>query len=666
MAVQASAEPRMITYPNGGRLVESAAELPDLTNAKELFLDFETTSFHNSTPAFNSFKGHRIAGICVTSDDTDGAWYVPLRHHHPDGTSHPGNIDLDAGLRWMRDLIGSCKDWVNHGVKFDAHFAAADGANFNGRLVDTLTAAKILDSDRLYKGGYGLKALSPAWLDDDIDQLVDAIKVYLDSVRLPRNKKAKDYGLIPPDIMSPYGCQDVITGRRLWRYIQKNMPEECMGVLETEIKLTPVLFDIEREGMRVDPGELRKQELILMTELVMLEEKLENELGFNCNPAGTNDCYEVLVNHFGLPVLAYNEKSGNPKFDKPTLKSYLAHPIVATSEKITGVVNQLLHYRKRHTLLTFFVQPYIEHEVDGVLHPDYNQAVRSGRMSCKRPNAQQLSKEAKQLIHPGEGMAFGSYDYSQIEFRLMVHYIKDVEAIQAYTDDPDTDFHLWIANVCGIPRRPAKTVNFGIGYGAGKRKVMEMLKGNMDLMGKLMDQVEQLITDGKLHESKLKDMFDVLCTRRAEEVYNIYHDRLPGIRITSRRATGAAKSRGYVRNAYGRRAHLPELAAHLAFNRLVQGCAADVMKERTVAVAPRYNQTIRDLGIKLAASVHDETLFVGPAEVMRDPWTVTTIVQILEDTAVTFRVPIRTSAGFSLNSWAEASGDDGSVEVIRV
>ena len=398
----------------------------------------------------------------------------------------------------------------------------------------------------------------------------------------------------------------------------------------------------------------------------MLEEKLCKLLERNSlNPASSPECYDVLVTYMGLPVLAYNEKTGNPKFDKDTLQSYLAHPIVLASDRYTEVITLMLHYRKRHTLLTFFVVPYSEHQVDGLLHPDYNQSVRSGRMSCKRPNAQQLSKEAKALIHPGEGLAFGSYDYSQIEFRLMVHFIKDTEAIAAYTDDPDTDFHLWIAKVCGISRKPAKTVNFGIGYGAGKRKVMQMLEGNMELMGKLMEKAEAEAKSHGLHESQVKELFHVLCRRRAEEVYNIYHDRLPGIRVTSRTAAGRAKSRGWVHNSYGRRAHLPPIAAHLAFNRIVQGCAADVMKERTVAVAPRYNARIRAMGIRLAASVHDETLFVGNAELMRDPNTVTEIARVLEDTAVTFRVPIRTAAGYSTDTWAEASGDDGAVPIAR-
>ena len=653
----------MIKFPNGGRIVEHTSELPDLAHARELFLDFETTAFSPAVKAFNAYKGHRACGIAVTVNDEPGAWYVPIRHHDKSNTLHPANLDLDTVLRWSRDLITTCRDWVNHGVKFDAHFAAEDGAIFQGRLVDTLTIAKVLDSDRLYKGGYGLSALSLAWLEEDISPYENRLKSFLEGVKLPRNKKAHDYALAPPDILGEYACQDVITGRKLHRYIQKRMPAECASVVDTEIKLTPVLFDIEREGMHVDLKELKCLELQILYELQIIGQKLHETIGYAINPASPDDCYELLVNHWGLPILARDDKTGNPTFDKDALVSYLAHPEISGNEDRRETVSRMLHYRKRHTLMSFFVRPYIEHEVDGILHPDYNQSVRSGRLSCKRPNAQQLSPEAKLLVHPPPGCAFLSCDYSQIEFRLIVHYIRAVDAIQAYGDDPDTDFHAWVAKLCGIPRKPAKNVNFAIGYGAGKRKVMKMLASEMELMAELMTKVDGYIKTGRAHESQRKDLFDVLCQRRAEEVYNRYHDRLPGIKTTSRKAEQAARRRGYVFNAYGRRAHLPNTHCHLAFNRIIQGCAADVMKERTVAVAPRYNPEIRELGIRIAGSVHDETLFVGDAETTRDPRIVNLIVQILEDTAQDFRVSIRTSAGWSSSTWAEASSDDARLEI---
>lgn len=631
------------------RVVEHPGELPNFTGAKRLYQDFETTpaGFDPAGKAVNPYKGDSIAGIAVTADDCPYAYYVPVRHHFKDGTFMKGNLPIENVRPWLKDITETCEMWVNANVKFDAHFAHKEGATFRGRLRCLTTSAKVLDSDRTYKGGYGLKALSEAWLDEVITDLEDAVRSYLDTVKLPRNKKANDYGLVPIDLLGLYAGQDVLTARKLDHYIERMMPEDCRQVWEIEQLLTPVLFDMELEGMRVDQGQLEEAEMKILLELTHIEETLQKILGFPVNPSSSPDCYQLLCTHWGLPVLEYNEE-GNPSFDKDALAHYLLHPDVKSDEKRVTVVKLMQHYRKRNTLLTFFVRPYQEHNVDGLMHPDYNQAVRSGRMSCKRPNAQQLNKEAKSFILPGPGEAFLSCDYSQIEFRLIVHYTRALEAIKAYERDPDTDFHQWVADMCGIPRKPAKNVNFAVGYGAGKAMVTAMLAGNMELM--------QGLGDGMTPQQ-----FQAACRIRAEQVYEQYHEALPGLRPTTKSATANCLSRGYVFTAYGRRCHLPEKAAHIAFNRVVQGTAADLMKERTVALSPRYNDWMRSMGIKLAASVHDETKFKGEKEMMRDPRVVAKIVTTLEDTRVKFRVPIRAGAGWSDQTWEKACDDKHTV-----
>ena len=94
----------------------------------------------------------------------------------------------------------------------------------------------------------------------------------------------------------------------------------------------------------------------------------------------------------------------------------------------------------------------------------------------------------------------------------------------------------------------------------------------------------------------------------------------------------------------------------------MQSCAADIMKERTVAVAPRYNKWVRDHGIVLSASVHDETLANVPKEVSADLMTLKKMSEIFEDTQVKFRVPIRVSCGKSDKNWAEASSDKNEIK----
>lgn len=632
----------MIVLGNNSYLVESLSELPNFSRANELYLDFETTSWSPSEAAFQPYLGHSIAGAAVTADDCPDAYYVPVRHHFTDNRRHSDNVDEKQFRSWLQDVL-QCDNWINANVKFDAHFAAEEGAVFTGGLRCLTTAAKLINSDMLYSGGYGLKRLARDWLGepDWNDQVAD----YLRDVKLPRNRKAKDYGIVPADIMGAYACKDVLISRKLWAFIQHKLPEESKQIFDIEMKLTPVLFDMERRGLCVNVEQLERMEGNLMLELAQIEEWLHTNLKIAINPAKSADCYELLCNYWGLPVLKYKDdnEDNNPSFDKDTLLQYQLHPLVADDPVKKPVIEILKYYRKRHTLLTTFVQPYLLHQVDGILHPSYNQSIKSGRLSCKRPNAQQLSPEAKELIWPHEGMCWYSGDLSQVEFRLIGDYTNTYDVINRLNEDPDTDFHLWVAEMCGIPRKPAKNVNFAAGYGAGKTRIVEMLQNVMELM----DPEEIKGLTGR--------EFERYCKAKAEYVYTSYHQAIPGLKPTSRAATNKVLRRGYVLSAYGRRLHMPPKAAHMAFNRIVQGTAADIVKEATVALSPRYNEFIRSRGIHLVASVHDETLMEGEEAVLRNPETIRHIVSIMETANPSFRplrVPLRTSIAVSSGSWA--------------
>lgn len=621
----------MIEFSNGGKLVEDAAELPHI-RASRVFADLETTSGHPRLDALNPWHHSRVAGIAITTDDSPGSWYVPVGHH--DGR----NLPRDVVRAWAADVMAAADEWVNHNVKYDAHVLANDlGVMPPGRLVDTVTLAKIIDSDRGVRGGYGLKALSRTWLREDIDRYQESLAPYLD-----RNK---DWGAIPTDITAEYACQDVLTGRRLYRYEDAQCPEDCRRVWDTETELTYVLFDMERAGMGVDPQQLRVAEMLNIARMLKLEEELERIVGRSFRPHVSDDCFDVLCNQYGLPVMGRTEE-GNPSFDKHAMAAYSAHP-----EAPQEVVSRIMDYRHLHTLNSFFVTKYQDLHIDGTLHPSYNQTVRTGRMSCRDPNAQQLSSDAKALIIPRPGNVICSSDYSQIEFRIIVHYIRDEPCIAAYTEDPDTDFHRWVADMIPMPRRPAKNVNFMMGYGGGRNKCVSMLAANKDVVGGLLDRVEELVAEGEIKPDQRKRAFDVLCGRKANAVYDKYHETLPGLRRTSGDAARVCQRRGYVKNLRGRRRHLPSDAAHRAFNTLCQSSAADIMKERTVALW----KALRGTPIRIIGSVHDDTLTEGPRECFEDPRTLPAIASILEATDVTLRVPLRCSAGVSDANWLAAS-----------
>lgn len=624
----------MITFLNGGRLVTSVEELPDLRHAERLYADFETTSGDPKKKSTNPWHTCWPAGVAVTADKHIGAWYIPTGHHY--GV----NLPLEAVINWWSEIVETAQRWVNHNIKYDAHVSTnCWGVLPEMTLRCTLTRAKIIDSDRLK---YGLDDLSEAWLKEKISACYERMLPYLHN--------NKDYGAIPPDIMAEYACQDVITNRRLDRYIDGNLPEECQHVANVEEKLTSVLFKIERNGLRINPTQLKIKELQIYQEMSKLDEELHELTGRYFRPHVSEDVFDVLCNQYGLPVLAWNDPDEdgdrNPSFDKHAMVQYENHPFAPKD-----VVKKISRYRKINTINNFFVKRYQELNVVSYLHSAYNQAVRTFRLSCKDPNAQQLNAEAKELILPDEGHSFISIDYSQIEFRFIVHYIKDRAAIEAYNENPDTDFHTWVAEMVEIHRKPAKTVNFLMGFGGGKERLLGALEGNMELMASLKDKIDEEIKAGRIAPERAQEAFKILSRARASDVYEKYHGTLPGIKRTSRDVANVARARGYIKNLSGRRRHLPATRCHIGFNAINQSGAADMLKERMVYL----DEVITGTPITMKASVHDEVLFQAPTEIARDPRTIRDLIGIMESPLIPLRVPVRCAYGISEKNWKEAS-----------
>lgn len=625
-----------LTFPNGGILITEASELPRPNKSwSKMYMDLETTSGNPKKNSLNPWHDCFVAGIALTVDDCKDAWYIPVQHHH--GV----NLDIHVVHQWVQDVFECCDVWINHNVKYDAQVMSYSfGVTWDKEVVDTVTLAKLVNSDRMH---FGLKALAKEWLHEN-DHYEDELKPYL--------VKNKDFGAIPSDICGEYACHDVLKNRRLYKFILANMPEESHDIARIENKTTEVLLDIERNGMKVNPSQLEVGEFLNLNAMTMIQDELANIVGYTFEPHVNADCHDVLCNKYGLPIVSWTD-AGNPSFDKEALKSYLTYPGAPRD-----VINLMLQFRKKFVLTNTFIRPYRELNVDGLLHSSYNQTVRTGRMSCKMPNAQQLSSDAKEYIVCDDDEVMISCDYSQIEYRIIAHYIKDYGVIEAYKHDPFTDFHTWVAEMCEIHRKPAKTVNFLMGYGGGYERLLSNLIQIPELVGDILEQVEKLDID----DNEKKETFTMLARTRAGNVYRTYHDTMPGLKRTSRQAANLVLQRGYIRTLYGRRRHLPAEFAHRAFNSLCQGSAADLMKARLVELWLWLKEFAPD--VKLIGVVHDEVLMRAPKEVVNDRL-LQSICFILEDVQMNLRVPIRTSCGMSTGNWRKASSSAKNLDFPR-
>ena len=622
----------MIVFSNGGILLGQPGDvLPDLSG-DELFLDVETTSFNEKIKALNPWHDCWVLGIAIKSD-SGPSYYIPV-NHADDRYNWPAEQIRD----WLLGVLSRHNVWINHNIKFDSQVLfACLGVTTNIKKYCTLDLSMLIDSDRFR---HGLDALAKDWLNEDISKYEEAIKPYLN--------KNYDYGLIPPDICGEYACQDVETNRRLWKYIEQKMPNESRDVMEMSSRCVDTLTRIERNGMRVNVRQVAIEEITALNRMTNIMTEIAEEIGFTIQPTSSKDCYDYLCNHLGYPVLAWNDPkedgTSNPKFDKNVLKSYKTYPNAPVR-----VLDMMLEYRRLSMFTSMFCAPYRELQVDGLLHPSYRQTVRTGRMACSTPNMQQLMEEAKQLIIPGDGNAIISADYSQIEFRVIVHYIRDMTAIRAYAADPFTDFHMWVKQMCEVERDTAKTLNFMMGYGGGKKKLVKALSQQESLIAPITALVERM----DISEEARREKFVELAIARGVDVYNLYHNTLPNLKPTSKQAEMRVYERGYCVNKYGRRRTLSQRAAWRAFNTVCQGTAADLMKERLVALEDYLAIVAPDL--LLIGVVHDEVVLCGPAHYAENHHLLDSISYILETISVDLRVPIRTSVGVSTKNWYEAS-----------
>lgn len=649
----------MHIFPNNVHLVERVDELPwNLVGSERVFIDFETSSGDPQLDSLNPWHHCKLAGICICADNSH-AYYIPVGHNGHDAHR---NLPIEPVRVFLLALIENAKTWINHNIKYDAHVYCNElGVELPKHLVMicTLTLSKILDSDRGYgRGTYELESLSADWLREDTLHYKRRLTPYLKD----GNGKYfnRDYGQIPVDLLGEYGGQDVLTVRKLYWYLRDHMPGECMGVCGTEVKLTTRLFEMERRGLCVNDTELKITQLQLMHRLDNIRNHIQDVTGQYIFPHVREDCEEILCGHYGMPVLHRNEltdkqrekgqEEGNASFAEDSLKDYLTQPGAPRQ-----IIDLMLEYREKNTLNNLFVKQYQLLHINNILHPTFNQLVRTGRMSCRQPNAHQLSKAAKKLIHPPPGWSFISIDYAQIEFRLIIHYINNLNAIYAYQKNPDEDFHTWVASMCGIPRSPAKTCNFLMGYGGGKGKLIAKLASEKSLISELADRAQQM-SGGD--ESKARQLFTYLCQQRGEEVYGLYHQALPELKPTSRQAAWALRSKGFIRNMYNRHRRLPLDRDYAAFNTANQSSAADMMKERTVAIC----DLLEGMPILPLCNVHDEILFMAPTEIANDERTQIGLVSFMEAVQdacpVPLRIPIRCSIGVSDKSWYHAGADD--------
>ena len=558
-------------------------EFPDLRFCDEIAIDLETHDPDLKSMGSGSVIGKgKVVGIAVATEGYSG--YFPFDHEGG------GNLEKNKVIQWFTDICKSESRKIFHNAMYDVCWIRSMGIKINGEIVDTMIAASLVNENR-YR--YDLGSLGWDYLGQGKNEtdLVNAAKEWgLDA-------KA-DMWKLPAMYVGNYAERDAELTFNLWKEMTKEIwSQDLESIFILERDLFPCLVDMKFLGVRVDVQKAHKLKKQLASEEEDLLLKVKKETGIDTQIWAARSIAKV----FDKLKLPYERtlKTNSPSFTKNFLSTH-EHPLVKCIAKAREI-------NKAHTT---FIDTIIKHEHKGRIHADINQ-IRSdsggtitGRFSYANPNLQQIPARNKalgplirSLFIPESGCEWGCFDYSQQEPRLVVHYAsldQDTSVFgvkDSYLQD-DADFHTIVAKMADIPRSQAKTINLGLFYGMGKAKLQAELGVSKDA---------------------------------ADELFTIYHQRVPFVKTLMNSVSNRAQQRGQIRTLLGRlcRFHLWEpnqfgihkalpfeqarqeygsgirrAYTYKALNKLIQGSAADMTKKSMLEL---YKE-----GIVAHIQVHDE------------------------------------------------------------
>lgn len=598
-------------------IITKISELPETLVGESVVIDVETTSFDDKTEGFNPYQGCRVAGYAFGPLNRDETFYLPVRH--TDGE----NVNLQSSLQFMRDLIGRATQIINHNIKFDIKFWRHDDCLDTCTLSDTMILARLVHNELF---SYSLNSLGAAFLKESKDERV---KEYM------KKLKSKDYGRCPIELMGPYAEQDVDLTRRLYRKLLKMLPAESTKVWENEQKLTRILVESEHRGIRFDKRRLAKRSKQFVLRLIEITEELSEIAGFEVDPKKRSHITEVLHNQ-GITPDNFT-KTGLPQWDSNSLRSF-NNPVASLFDEYSHI---------SHLFTTYCEGWKKRMGDDGRLHADFRiSGTQTGRLSSANPNLQNMPVEAQEFVIPDTDQVICLIDYSQIEYRIFAHYTQDEQLIAQYAKNPDMDFHQALADVLQIPRQSAKTLNFGFIYGMGKNKLLKSLaaQGLPDEVIEEYSKVNPLASD----EDRLETA--------AQKIWNNYHFRFPAIKKLQRRVTNKINSTGWLRNYMGRIYRWDNRNfSYKGLNYLCQGTAADLFKDRLIAVSQRFPE------LNLFTNIHDSGVWSVHPDFLTEHFK--EITKILEDVQPPLRVPIFVEAKIGVKNMADSRGVKNVAEI---
>ena len=396
---------------------------------------------------------------------------------------------------------------------------------------------------------------------------------------------------------------------------------------EIDLPLAPVLFSMERAGVRIDKAALGILSKRFSLELERVGERIFELAGRRFNVNSPKQLGEVLFVHLGLPAPASRGKGKAVSTAQDVLEALAAQH---------DVPRLVLEYRHLSKLKSNYIDalPLLA-DADSRVHTTFQAAATAtGRLSSVNPNLQnipirtELGREIRAAFTASSGTQLLSADYSQIELRLLAHFSQDPLLVKAYAED--IDIHtLTASEVFGVPiesmdketRGRAKAVNFGIVYGISAFGLAAQLG---------------------IPQGQARDYIDR------------YFARYQGVKAFIEKTLEQTRRDGSVRTLFGRVRPIPDIesrnpnqrgfAERTAINTPLQGTAADLIKLAMIAIDRELRQ--RKLKTRMVLQVHDELLFEVPTDETAE---ITALVKAEMEGVVKLNVPLVADLAFGEN-----------------
>ncbi len=547
-----------ITLDSKEKLEEVLQALPVET---VIAFDTETTGLDT--------KNAQLVGFSFCTG-IDKAYYVPVAHSYLGVEAQVSHQDaMEAISKLMKHRI------VGQNLKFDLGLLYAQGQEEVIPYADTMIMAWLLDPG----SKVGLDALAKKIFNYEMKGFKEMVK------------KGENFSSVSIEEATFYAAEDAWMTYMLYGALKKKMELASIPHLMNEAKnveypFINVLIHMESLGIKVSVERLQGLEKTLSDDLSRLTEEIYTLAGTEFNIKSTQQLGAVLFQQLGL------------KGGKKTKTGYSTNEaVLQTLKGEHPIVEKILEYREYQKMLSTYVKPLLKLALEDKKHRIYTSFIQTGtatgRLSSRDPNLQnipvrsELGRSVRNAFIAAKGYKLVSIDYSQIELRLLAHFSGDKALKEAFENGLDihlaTAVRLFGEKEAAAKRNFAKSINFGLLYGMGARKLSQEL-------GISQSEAKQIIEN--------------------------YFASFPTVKNFLEGIQERVKIDGYVETILGRRrifdyenANQMMKAAFMreSVNTVFQGSAADLIKLSMNDIDLMIREEVLDAHMLL--QIHDELIF---------------------------------------------------------